>query len=107
VGARAWGSTSSSTNGTHCAARQPIRRALTRLLEGGASTKNILGLARSISYEEGILADKQEVSVTGLGLQEVTPDGESAGVRSPPMRLILRGTSAEPLRISNDPAALR
>jgi hypothetical protein len=78
------------------------REVVIRLLESrGFSANNLLGLPRYLSYEEGILADRQPVSVAGVGVREVSPDGESAGPRSPPLRLVLRGTNRRPLRISN------
>jgi hypothetical protein len=87
---------------------QAEREVVIRLLESrGFSASNLLGLPRYLSYEEGILADRQPVSVAGTGAREVSPDGESAGPRSPPLRLVLRGTARRPLRISNTPGALR
>jgi hypothetical protein len=45
------------------------RDCVTRLLESrGFSATNLLGLSRSISYEEGILGARQEVSVSGKGV---------------------------------------
>jgi hypothetical protein len=82
--------------------------ALIQLLSSrGISTENALGIPRLISYEEGILAENHRVSVTGIGLHEVSLDGESSGPREPPQRLTLRGTAAAPLLVSNTPAALR
>lgn len=84
------------------------RDCVTRLLESrGFSATNLLGLPRYISYEEGILGERQEVSVSGKGVREVSPDGDAATPRSPPMRLTLRGTARSPLRISNTRGGLR
>ena len=78
------------------------------LLKGrGISTEGALGVSRLISYEEGILAENDNVLITGIGLHEVSVDAEPSGPRQPPQRLILRGTRATPLLVSNTPAALR
>jgi hypothetical protein len=84
------------------------RERVIRLLEPRRFTAhNLLGMPKYLCYEEGIVADREAVSVAGAGVREVSPDGESAGPRSPPLRLVLRGTPRRPLRIRNGPGALR
>ncbi len=62
-------------------------------------------LNKTLRYKEGILEAGEGVAVLGRGTLEPDPDGvaRAAGYRSgPPMRLQMRGTLQEPLRISDD-----
>jgi hypothetical protein len=92
--------------------RDPENRAqrerLTRLLESrGLSTKGSFGLSKKIMYEEAILTAGQQILVGGLGVREVSPDGERSGPRELPERVVLRGTAEEPLQICDSPDVLR
>ncbi len=64
---------------------------------------------KTFRYKEGVLEEGELVAVLGRGTKEPDPDGvaQAAGYRSgPPMRLRMRGTAQEPLRISDDPKVL-
>ena len=83
----------------------PAKRAqlegVKRLLESrGFSTRTLLGLPRTLLYEETIVAEGQKISVDGLGIHEVASDGERGGPREPE-HVVLRGTKEEPLLISD------
>jgi hypothetical protein len=54
-----------------------------------------------------VLEEGELVSVGGGSAREVDPTGDKPDPRSPPERLILRGTEALPLLISDERAALR
>lgn len=61
-----------------------------------------LGGWRRFRYAEGVLEEGELVSVSAAGVLEVDPMGERAGPRSPPQRLVLRGTEAVPLLIGEE-----
>jgi len=61
--------------------------------------------AGALYYAEGVLEEGEMVSVSGGSARELDPMGERTGPRSPPMRLVLRGTDAQPLLISDARAA--
>jgi hypothetical protein len=61
--------------------------------------------AGSLYYAEGVLEEGEMVSVSGDSAREIDPMGERTGPRSPPERLVLRGTEAQPLLISDARAA--
>ena len=56
---------------------------------------------RKRQYQEGILREGETVAVGGCGVLEVSPDVVSVNPREPPQWLVLRGTSDEPLLISD------
>jgi hypothetical protein len=62
---------------------------------------NWLGRWRRFRYAEGVLEEGELVSVSADSVLEVDPMGERADLRSPPRRLVLRGTEARPLLISD------
>jgi hypothetical protein len=62
---------------------------------------NWLGRWRLFRYVEGVLEEGELVSVSAESVLEVDPTGERAGPRSPPRRLVLRGSEALPLLISD------
>jgi hypothetical protein len=55
-------------------------------------------------FREGVLEEGELVSVLGQAGREVHTDGERPHPRSPPERIVLRGSSTVPLRISDDPS---
>jgi hypothetical protein len=62
---------------------------------------NWLGRWRQIHYAEGVLEESELVVVSAESVLEVDATGERASPRSPPQRLVLRGTEALPLLISD------
>jgi hypothetical protein len=75
-------------------------RTLSLLLESmGLKATNWLGRWRPIAYGEGVLTEGQVVSVGGNSAREIDAGGDSSGPRSPPERLVLRGTEIQPLLI--------
>lgn len=88
---------------------EPTNRARMERVKGllesrGFSTRTLLGLPRTLLYEETIVSEAQKVSVDGLGIHEVTLDGDRRGLREPE-HVVLRGTSDEPLVISDPSVA--
>lgn len=76
-------------------------RGLANTLAGaGIAARNFWGTWRSLSYVERILAEDDVVGVDGPGDHEVHHAGDRPTPRSPPRRLVLRGTDEYPLRIS-------
>jgi hypothetical protein len=71
------------------------------LAAAGIAGTNFLGTWRSLSYIECILTEDDVVGVEGPGDHETDPAGERPDPRSPPRRLVLRGTEEYPLRISD------
>jgi hypothetical protein len=61
-----------------------------------------LGGWRRFRYAEGVLEEGELVSVSAASVLEVDQAGERAGPRSPPQRLVLRGTEEQPLLISDE-----
>jgi len=77
-------------------------RALSLLLEDmGLKATDWRGRWRPICYSEGVLAQDELVSVGGDATRQIDQGGESPGPRSPPERLVLRGTEAQPLLIGH------
>jgi hypothetical protein len=75
-----------------------------RLLESrGFSLRTLFGFPRTFLYEETIVAEGEKISVDGLGIHEVTLDGQRGGPRDP-VHVVLRGTEEEPLVISDPPS---
>jgi hypothetical protein len=62
---------------------------------------NWLGRWRRFHYAEGVLEEGKLVAVSAESVLEVDAMGERAGPRSQPQRLVLRGTEAVPLLISD------
>jgi hypothetical protein len=81
-----------------------IARALLRSRD--VETETILGRERGIWFTEAVLLAGAEVAVGGQCAREVTLDGDRAGYREVPQRLVVRGTAQEPLMLSNWRAAL-
>ena len=70
-------------------------------------TSGWLGRWWRFRYAEGVLEEGQLVSVSAESVLEVDLAGERGGPRFPPQRLVLRGTEALPLLISNEKEAVR
>jgi hypothetical protein len=76
-------------------------RELSMVLESwGVLPTTWLGRWRPLRYAEGVLELGELVTVGGNGAREIDPGGESLGHRSPPQRLVIRGSEEEPLLIS-------
>jgi hypothetical protein len=71
----------------------------------GFKATNWMGRWGPFFYAEGVLEEGESVSVGGGSAHEVDPLGERTGPRSPPERLVLRGSQAQPLLISDARAA--
>jgi len=59
-----------------------------------------LGRWRPLRYAEGVLEPGELVTVGGNGAREIDPGGDRPSVRSPPQRLVIRGSEEEPLLIT-------
>jgi hypothetical protein len=70
--------------------------------EGVVST-SWFGRWKRFRYGEAVLEEGGLVSVSAGSVLEVDPTGERANQRSPPERVVLRGTQALPLLISGEP----
>jgi len=76
-------------------------RALSRVLEShGVLPMTWLGRWKPLRYAEGVLEIGELVTVGGQGAREIDPAGESPSQRSPPERLVIRGSEQEPLLIT-------
>jgi hypothetical protein len=74
---------------------------LSELLESkGFRTTNWLGRWLPFRYEEGVIEEGALVEVGADSAEEIDPRGERSGLRSPPERLVLRGTEERPLVIA-------
>jgi hypothetical protein len=74
---------------------------LSKVLESwGLLPMTWFGRWKPLRYAEGVLEIGELVTVGGNGGREIDPSGDSPGFRSPPQRLVLRGSEAEPLLIS-------
>ena len=62
-----------------------------------------LGRWRPLRYAEGVLEPGELVTVGGNGAREIDQGGDSPSLRSPPQRLVIRGSEAEPLLITGVP----
>jgi hypothetical protein len=71
----------------------------------GIPSTNWLGRWRRFHYVEGVLEEGELVSVSANGVLELDPAAEQVSARSPPQRLVLRGTEALPLLISDNQEA--
>lgn len=60
-----------------------------------------LGFWKPFRYAEGVLEEGELASVGGACDREVDPTGDRADARSPPERLVLRGTETLPLLITD------
>ena len=75
--------------------------ALSTVLEScGILPMTFLGRWKPLRYAEGVLELGELVTVGGNGAREIDPGGDSASHRSPPQRLVIRGSEEEPLLIS-------
>jgi hypothetical protein len=75
--------------------------ALSRVLEScGLLPMTWFGRWRPLRYAEGVLEPGELVTVGGNGAREIDPGGDRPSVRSPPERLVIRGSEAEPLLIT-------
>jgi hypothetical protein len=76
--------------------------ALSKVLEScGLLPMTWLGRWRPLRYAEGVLEPGELVTVGGHGAREIDQAGDSPSMRSPPRRLVIRGSEAEPLLISS------
>ncbi len=76
-------------------------RELARFLKSkGIDATTWLGNWRAFKYGEGILREGDRVTIGGDTAEEIDPRGERTGLRSPPEKLVLRGTEARPLLIA-------
>jgi hypothetical protein len=76
-------------------------RALARFLKSkGIDATTWLGGWRAFKYGEGVLVEGELVTVGGDSAEEIDPRGERTGLRSPPEKLVLRGTEKRPLLIA-------
>lgn len=76
--------------------------ALSKVLESwGILPATWLGRWKPLRYAEGVLEPGELVTVGGNGGREIDQGGESPSLRSPPQRLVIRGSEAEPLLISS------
>lgn len=86
---------------------EPLVPALAALLTaGGVATRDALGTPRAFHYAEYILAEADRVAIAGDARWEIAVDGVAGGYREPPRQLVLHGSSAAPLLISDDPQLL-
>jgi len=76
-----------------------IVRAMLR--SANIETENIFGHEHGVRFSEAVLLPASKAAVGGRCAREVALDGERAGYRDVPQRLIVRGTSEERLVISN------
>jgi hypothetical protein len=76
-------------------------RELSRVLESsGLLPMTWLGRWRPLRYAEGVLEPGELVTVGGNGAREIDPGGDRPSLRSPPQRLVIRGSEEEPLLIT-------
>jgi len=76
-------------------------RELSMVLESsGILPMTWLGHWRPLRYAEGVLELGELVTVGGNGAREIDPGGDRPSTRSPPQRLVIRGSETEPLLIS-------
>jgi hypothetical protein len=68
----------------------------------GVVSTTLFGRWRRFRYGEAVLAEGGTVSVSAGSFHEVDPTGERVDQRSPPERVVLRGTEALPLLISDE-----
>jgi hypothetical protein len=62
-------------------------------------------LTKTLRYREGVLEAGEQVAAAGVARWELDPDpgASGGGYREAPRRLVLDGTAAQPLVISDDP----
>jgi hypothetical protein len=65
----------------------------------GITATTWFGRWRALQYGEGVLREGDPVTIGGDSVEEIDPRGERTGLRSPPEKLVLRGTEARPLLI--------
>ena len=63
--------------------------------------QTFFGNNKPIQFSEAVLLPGTEVSVAGRCTREVALDGERAGYRELPQRVVVRGSADEPLLLSN------
>jgi hypothetical protein len=73
------------------------------LREEGISLPQTPFSTKALRYREGAIEEGERVTVSGRVVREVRADGERADFRSVPEVVVLRGTSEEPLQISDEP----
>lgn len=79
-------------------------RYLLRLIESrGIDPTTLFNHIKLIRYREGILEEGETVSVGGLASRDLDLHAQSAAPRALPTSVVIRGTSADPLVITDDP----
>ena len=74
---------------------------LSKVLESsGLLPMTWLGRWKPLRYAEGVLELGELVTVGGNGAREIDPAGDRPSLRSPPQRLVIRGSEEEPLLIT-------
>ena len=71
------------------------------LESAGFVPSTLFGFWRPFRYAEGVLEEGEVASVGGACDREVDPTGDRGDARSPPERLVLRGSDTAPLLISD------
>jgi hypothetical protein len=75
--------------------------ALSMVLEScGILPMTWFGRWRPLRYAEGVLEQGELVTAGGNGEREIDPAGDRPSLRSPPQRLVIRGSEEEPLLIT-------
>jgi hypothetical protein len=72
----------------------------------GAAPRMIFGERERVYFSEAVLLPGNQVAVGGPCAREIALDGERAGYREVPRRLVVRGAGEEPLLISNWPYSI-
>ena len=78
-------------------------RVLQLVRAAGVDAEGLFGGTKRFRYREGVLEEGEVVTVRGLAARDQRLDGERPSPRDPPELVVLRGTPAEPLRISDEP----
>ena len=82
-----------------------LKRVRALLHEEDIVTQTTFGTDQPVKFSEAVLLPGSELSVSGSCTWEIALDGERAGYRELPQRIALRGTTEEPLLLSNWPDA--
>jgi hypothetical protein len=87
-----------TTSGPHPGKHPQLASFLSSL---GVTAMGWFGRWGRFRYAEGVLEDGALVTVSAESVFEVDPTGEREDPRSPPRRLVLRGSGERPLLISS------